>query len=83
MAMGAFSELTFTVEDMVAEGDEVAVRVMVRGRHAGVYQGIQPTRRQVEFGGISIQRIVDGKVAEEWQTNDQLGLLRQLGRTGP
>lgn len=79
MARSAFANLTFTIEDLVAEGAKVVVRVVARGKHVGEYQGIAPTGRQVEFAGIAIRRIVDGKIVEEWQCIDQLSLLQQLG----
>lgn len=75
----AFSDLTFTIDDVIAEGEKVVLRLTARGQHTGEYYGISPTGRQIAFSGIVIRRIADGKVAEEWQTNDQLSLIRQIG----
>jgi steroid delta-isomerase-like uncharacterized protein len=79
IAHKAFSSLIFTIQDMVGEGEKVVVRILAQGEHTGEYMGIAVTGKQIEFGGINIRRIVDGKVVEEWQTNDQFSLLRQLG----
>jgi steroid delta-isomerase-like uncharacterized protein len=75
----AFPDLRLTVESIVAEGDMVAARVAFHGTHAGEFQGLPPTNKQVAFSGIEFDRMVDGKVAEHWVVLDQLGLLQQLG----
>jgi len=79
MMRRAFPDLQVTVEDMVAEGDLVAVRATWQGTHKGVYFGIAPTYRLVEMRGIAFWRMEGGKAAERWMTLDRLGLLRQLG----
>ena len=68
-----------TIEDMVAEEDKVAVRWTWRGTHTGEFWGIAPTRKQVTMTGISIIRIVGGKIVEEWGESDNLGFMQQLG----
>lgn len=79
MSHMAFRDLKFTIEDMVGEGEKVVLRIKAKGLHSGLYLGIAATQREVEFAGFAIRRIIEGKVVEEWQTNDQLHLLRQLG----
>ena len=79
MARSAFSDLSRTVEDLIAEGDKVAVRITARGTHTGIYQGLTASGKKTEISGIAIRRIVDGKIVEEWVINDQLGLMQQLG----
>ena len=74
-----FPDLRLTVEDSVAEGDLVAQRVHFAGTHTGVFQGLPPTHRKVEFSGLELNRFVDGRVAEHWFQLDALGLLQQLG----
>ncbi len=76
---GAFPDLAFTVEDLIAEGDRVAARVTSRGTHAGALMGIPPTGGRVEWTGISITRHAGGKIVEQWGEFDALGLLQQLG----
>jgi len=78
-ARSAFSDLSRTVEDVIAEGDKVTVRITARGTHTGMFQGIPATGKKTEITGIAIRRIVDGKIVEEWVVNDQLGLMQQLG----
>jgi predicted ester cyclase len=68
-----------TSEDMVAEGDKLAVRWTVQGSHLGELLGIPPTGKPVRFSGISIYRLAAGKIAEQWEQWDRLPLLQQLG----
>jgi predicted ester cyclase len=75
----AFPDNTFTIEDMVAEGDRVAYRVTVRGTHRGEYMGITPTGNKIEQTNQAIIRISDGKWIEAWATLDDLRMMQQLG----
>ena len=78
MIEGAFSDVTFIVEDMVVEGDKVVWRWTIHGKHTGVFQGLQPTGKDFSFSGISILRLENGKFAELWVEQDMMGLLGQL-----
>ena len=75
----AFPDLQITPEDLIAEGDKVTMRYDWRGTHKGELMGIPPTGKQVITSGISILRVVDGKIAEQWDSFDNLGMLQQLG----
>ena len=75
----AFPDVRLTIEDQVAVGDKVVARFTVKGTHEGDLKGIAPTGKQVAFDVISITRIVNGKIAEEWEVGDEAGMLRQLG----
>jgi steroid delta-isomerase-like uncharacterized protein len=75
----AFPDVRVTVEDLIGEGDKVAVRWTIRGTHLGELEGVPPTGRQVTMGGIEIHRYRDGKIAEVWHYEDTAGLMRQLG----
>jgi steroid delta-isomerase-like uncharacterized protein len=75
----AFPDLQVTVEDVIAEGDKVAIRVRFRGTHQGEMEGIAPTGRRVECTGIVISRLEGGKIAEDWANFDDLGMMQQLG----
>jgi steroid delta-isomerase-like uncharacterized protein len=80
MYLSAFPDLHATVEDVIAEDDKVVTRYTVRGTHQGEIEEFgPPTGRQVEIKGITIHRIEDGKIVEEWERYDNLGLLQQLG----
>jgi steroid delta-isomerase-like uncharacterized protein len=75
----AFPDVHTTIDDMIAEGDQVVARLTTRGTHRGTFQGIPATGRQVAFPSIAIWRIVSGKIVEHWVILDTLGLLQQLG----
>jgi predicted ester cyclase len=75
----AFPDLHFTIDDMVAEGDKVAVRLTGTGTNKGAFRGIPPTNKKVTVWEIQIDRIVGGKFVEGWSRYDTLGLMQQLG----
>jgi steroid delta-isomerase-like uncharacterized protein len=75
----SFPDFTFTIEEVVAEGDSVAFRFVATGTHRGALQGIPPTNKQFQINGLTIARVIDGKVSELWEALDQLGQLQQLG----
>jgi len=79
MHHAAWSDLRLTIEDMIAEGNKVAMRGTLRGVHEGEYMGIPPTGKQATWSAISIRRIEGGQIVEEWVELDMLGLLQQLG----
>lgn len=75
----AFPDVKMTVEEVIAEGDNVVVRWSARGTHSGELMGMAPTGKQVEVSGITIDRYVDGKSVEGWTNWDTLGLMQQIG----
>ena len=75
----AFSDISRTLEDMVAEGDRVAFRSNIEMIHTGEYMGIEGTGAQVTFIEIGIMRIANGKVGEMWALSDSVGFLQQIG----
>jgi steroid delta-isomerase-like uncharacterized protein len=77
--MTAYPDLQITIEDMIAEGDKVVVRYTFRGTQEGETQGIPPTGNHVTVTGIFMCRCEGGKIVEEWENWDDLGLLQQLG----
>jgi steroid delta-isomerase-like uncharacterized protein len=79
MLRAALPDARITIDDLVAEGDTVAVRFTLRGTHTGPLMGTAPTGRRVAVTGIDLNRIVDGRIAERWENFDTLGLLQQLG----
>jgi steroid delta-isomerase-like uncharacterized protein len=78
-----FPDFQVTVDDAIAEGDKVVVRLRNRGTHHGEFMGIAPTHREVTFSSIVIFRIADGTIAERWGVLDMFGLLQQLGVSPP
>jgi len=75
----AFSRVRVTIDQQIAEGDLVATRWTATGTHRGEFLGAPPTNHRVSVQGILISRIADGKVAEEFECYDALGMMRQLG----
>ena len=75
----AFPNMNIVVEDMVAEGDRVAARCSVRGRHEGDFLGRSATQSPVDFTGMTIVRIDKGKIVEAWNNFDFMSLHRQVG----
>jgi steroid delta-isomerase-like uncharacterized protein len=75
----AFPDMTFTVEEIVAEGDTVAVRWSARGTHEGELMGMEPTGEAVDMRGMNFLHIENGKIAEDWVLWDSLGMMQQLG----
>jgi steroid delta-isomerase-like uncharacterized protein len=78
-ALEVFSGFTWSIEDMVAAEDKVICRIIAKGTYKGGVPGLPEDAKPFKFSMITIMRIEDGKVLEEWQEDDQLGLARQLG----
>ena len=79
MYRSAFPDARMTIKEQVGEGDAVVTRWTGTGTHRGALMGFAPTGQQVSVEGVSISRIVNGKIAEEFSTYDALGMFRQLG----
>jgi steroid delta-isomerase-like uncharacterized protein len=67
------------IEDVVAEGNRVVARITFKGMHLREMQGIPATGKMVNLPGITIFRMDNGKIAEGWMVNDNLGMMQQLG----
>jgi len=76
---GAFPDIEVVVEDQIAEGDMVATRCSVRGKHAGDSLGFAATQSPVDFTGVAITRIKDAKIIEAWNNFDFMKMYKQLG----
>ena len=75
----AFPEIEVAVADIVAEGDKVAARCTVRGKHQSDSLGFAATGRSTEFTGITIVRIERGQIVEAWNNFDFMTMFKQLG----
>ena len=75
------ADMALPIEDMVAEGDRVLVRLRMTGSHGGGLLGVAATGRPVDIAVMDLFAIQDGKLVEHWALLDNLGLLRQLGVT--
>ena len=77
----ALPDLRHIIEDQISEGDRVASLITVEGTHKGHFRGIPPTGKEVSYPSMTIHRIVDGKIVEEWVVADILGMMQQLGES--
>ena len=75
----AFPDMEIAIDDCITEGDMAAVRCTVRARHTGKGLGVAATGNPVEFTGMCIVRVRDGKIVEAWNNFDFLSLNRQVG----
>jgi steroid delta-isomerase-like uncharacterized protein len=75
----AFPDIEVVVEDVIAEGDKLAARCSVRGRHQGDTLGFRATDRPIEITGMTFARVRDGKIVEAWNNFDFMSLFQQLG----
>jgi steroid delta-isomerase-like uncharacterized protein len=79
MFRGAFPDLKVSIDDIIAEGDRVVIRLTWTGTQRGEFMGIPPTGKPVSFGVIDILRFASGKCVEHWGQMDSMGLMMQLG----
>jgi steroid delta-isomerase-like uncharacterized protein len=77
------ADARFVVEDLIAEGDRVAVRLTAEATQVGTFMGLPPSGKTYRIGEIHIFRIRAGQVTEHWHQFDQLAMLRQLGVAPP
>jgi predicted ester cyclase len=75
----ALSGLRVTIDQQFTEGDYVATRYTISGTHDGDLMGTPPTGKDVAFTGITISRCEGGRIVEEWEITDAVGLLGQIG----
>jgi steroid delta-isomerase-like uncharacterized protein len=69
----------YIVEDMIAEGDRVAYRWTIVGIHTGNMMGIPASGKELNFSGMDMFRLENGKIVESWVIADALTMLQQLG----
>jgi predicted ester cyclase len=75
----AFPDARLTVEDLVVETDRAALRYRLQGTHSGPYLGVAPTGLSFDVEGLTLLRLANGRVVEEWHSPTELAILRQLG----
>ncbi len=81
--IGALPDLTAQEQDIVAQGDTVAIRFVVEATHEGELLGIAPTGRKVRWDAVDVYRLRDGKISEEWAADDLTAILHQTGAYTP
>ena len=77
--LASMPALRYEVEDVIAEGDRVAVRLTSSATHTGHFMGMPASGKRYEIGEIHIFRIRDGRVSEHWHQADFMGMMKQLG----
>jgi steroid delta-isomerase-like uncharacterized protein len=77
--MNAFPDSRVTIDDMIAEGDQVVTKKTFTGTHTGDFAGIPASGNSVVLQFVDIMRVRDGKIVEHWNCIDQLSLMQQLG----
>ena len=75
----AFPDLKMTIEEQIAEADTVVTRWRAEGTHRGELMGIAPTGKRVSVQGIVVSRVKNGQLADDFESYDVHGMLRQLG----
>ena len=78
-----FPDFHETIKDIIAEGEKVWVFFEFKGTNTGEWMGLSPTGKKIRASAIEILRIVDDKVAEEWEVADGLDFYKQLGVIEP
>ncbi len=81
--IGALPDLNAQEQDIVAQGDTVAVRFVVEATHEGDLLGIAPTGRHVRWDAVDVYRLRDGKISEEWAADDMTAILHRVGAYKP
>ena len=79
LAVAGMTDFHTEIQDLIAEEDKVVARVVITGIHTGEFFGVPATGKHVEFTGIYIARIANGKIVEHWGEEDSVSLLQQLG----
>ncbi len=79
MLRNAFPDFSYSIEELIAVEDRVISIFIFRGTHEGEFQGIPATGNKVEMSGVMITRIENGKIVEDKEEADQLGMMMQLG----
>lgn len=77
--LAAFPDVHVDVEDILVDGDKIAVRLQVTGTHEGNFMGIEPTGNPVDFRVCSILRVQEGRIVEQWDSADLFTVLLQTG----
>jgi steroid delta-isomerase-like uncharacterized protein len=79
MMRGGFSDIQWTRDEMIAEGESVAARFTMRGTHDGVFLGVPATGKKIEVRAMNFYRFSGGQIVEEFGQPDLLSLLQQIG----
>lgn len=81
MMRKAFPDLNIAVEQLVADEDNVSFAYTITGTHIGDFMGMPATGKKIKARGMQISKFKDGKMVERWGSSDELGILKQLGKS--
>ncbi len=79
MGYKGFPDWHETIEDIIAEGDKVWIRLTYTGTHTGEFLGLAPTGKKITSMAVAIYRIVNCKLVEGWFVTDGLDMFKQIG----
>lgn len=79
MMRGGFPDIQWTLEETIAEGDKIAARFTMRGKHTGTFFGVPPSGREIAVTAVNFYRFSEGKIVEEFGQPDLMGLMKQIG----
>jgi steroid delta-isomerase-like uncharacterized protein len=79
MMRGGFPDIQWTLEEAIAEGDKIAARFTMRGKHTGTFFGVPPSGREIAVAAVNFYRFSEGKIVEEFGQPDLMGLMKQIG----
>jgi predicted ester cyclase len=79
MMRSGFPDIQWTLEETIAEGDNIVARYTMRGTHQGAFMGVLPTNKKIAVQALNIYRFSNGQIREELGQPDLLGLLQQIG----
>jgi C-1 hydroxylase len=79
IGLNAFPDWHETIEDIIAEGDKVWVRLSYTGTHKGEFMGLSPTGQKITSKAVDIYRLANGKLAEYWNVTDNVNIFKQVG----
>lgn len=77
--IASFPDLRFNIEQMLGEGDRVAMQLLMEGTHQSAWLGIPPSGKKVEIRMFTVHRVVQDKIVEDWVLVESLGLFQQVG----
>lgn len=83
MMRSGFPDIQWTLEETIAEGDNIVARYTMRGTHMGTFMGVAPTGKKIAVQALNIYRFSKGQILEELGQPDLLGLLQQIGGLSP
>jgi steroid delta-isomerase-like uncharacterized protein len=76
----AFPDIAYDIDEILpVDGGAAVARWTIRGTHTGVFMGVPPSGRTFASPGLSLHKVADGRIVEEWEYNDDLTLLGSLG----